>query len=86
MDEIEATAKPEPKPKPEPKVFDTIEKEEPPMNVMDNAYEIAQSIIMELPEKTLPEAYKELMRLNRIGVLNDDECPSIKQEMERALA
>ena len=86
LDEIEATAKPEPKPKPEPKVFDTIEKEEPPMNVMDNAYEIAQSIIMELPEKTLPEAYKELMRLNRIGVLNDDECPSIKQEMERALA
>ena len=70
--------------KPEPK------KEEPPIKdvtpKLDNAEEIASSIIAELPQKTLMRGYEELVRLNRLGVLTDDECPPIKQELERLLA
>ena len=70
--------------KPEPK------KEEPPIKdvtpKLDNAEEIASSIIAELPQKTLMRGYDELVRLNRLGVLTDDECPPIKQELERLLA
>lgn len=92
LDEIEATSKPKkPKaaeaPKPEP-VEEVVE--EPPIKdvtpKLDNAEEIAGSIIAELPEKNWGEAMKELIRLNRLGVLTDDECPAIKAEIERLLA
>jgi len=96
LEEIEATAKPEPKPKKAPKAPkvpkpEPIEEpiEEPPIKDvtprLDNAEEIAGSIIAELPEKTWGEAMKELIRLNRLGVLTDDECPAIKTEIERLL-
>lgn len=98
LEEIEATAKPEPEPEPvveepKPKVFDTAKKvpEEPEIkdvtpNLMDNASEIAASIVEELPKKTLVQGYEELIRLNRNGIILDDECPAIKAEIERLLA
>lgn len=96
LEQIEAEAKPEPKPKkahkPEPKVFDTTQKEEEPTikditpNRMDNASEIAASIVEELPKKTLIKGYEELIRLNRNGIILDEECPAIKHEIERLLA
>lgn len=92
LEEIEATSKPKkPKaaeaPKQEP-VEEVVE--EPPIKdvtpKLDNAEEIAGSIIAELPEKNWGEAMKELIRLNRLGVLTDDECPAIKAEIERLLS
>ena len=56
------------------------------LNPFDNAEEIATSIIAELPTKNLVKAYEELIRLNRNGFITDEECPAIKQEIERLLA
>ena len=56
------------------------------LNPLDNAEEIATSIIAELPTKNLVKAYEELIRLNRNGFITDEECPAIKQEIERLLA
>lgn len=80
---LEATVKPEPKkvpPKIE-KLQEVIERANP----MDNAAEIAQSIIEELPKKNIVKAYEELIRLNRGGIISDAECPEIKVELERLL-
>lgn len=55
------------------------------LNPFDNAEEIATSIIAELPTKNLVKAYEELIRLNRNGFITDEECPAIKQEIERLL-
>lgn len=83
LEELEASAKPitrpvkeEPK---EPEIKDVTPK-------MDNAEEIAASIIAELPKKTITNAYEQLIKLNRIGFISDDECPEIKKEIERLLA
>lgn len=93
---VEKTPLPEPEPvveEPKPKVFDTAKKvpEEPEIkdvtpNLMDNASEIAASIVEELPKKTLVQGYEELIRLNRNGIILDEECPAIKAEIERLLA
>ena len=56
------------------------------LNPFDNAEEIATSIIAELPTKNLVKAYEELIRLNRNGFITDEECPAIKQEIERLFA
>lgn len=75
-----------------PKVFDTAREvpEEPEIKdispKMDNASEIAASIVEELPKKSLVKGYEELIRLNRNGIVLDDECPAIKAEIERLLA
>ena len=34
----------------------------------------------------LVKAYEELIRLNKNGFVTDEECPAIKQEIERLLA
>ena len=56
------------------------------LNPLDNAAEIASSIIAELPKKELVKAYEELIRLNKNGFVTDEECPAIKQEIERLLS
>lgn len=56
-----------------------------PVVTIDNAEEIAGSIISELPERTIAEAYKELARLNKLGVLSDQECEAVKVELEKVL-
>lgn len=86
--------------KPEPKKVDLTEPEfidvdvevvkdpEPfvkPVVTIDNAEEISRSIINELPERTIPEAYKELARLNKLGVLSDQECEAVKKEIDKVL-
>lgn len=77
LEQIEAEAKPQ---KVEaPKLQEMVEK----LNPLDNAAEIASSIIAELPKKSLVKAYEELIRLNKNGFVTDDECPAIKQELER---
>lgn len=55
-----------------------------PVNTFDNADEIATSIIAELPRKTLANAYDQLIRLNKQGFISDDECPSVKEAIERS--
>ena len=88
LEQIEAEAKPQPKakaPKIEPKTEKLQEMVEK-LNPFDNAEEIATSIIAELPTKNLVKAYEELIRLNRNGFITDEECPAIKQEIERLLA
>lgn len=85
---VTETPVPEPEPEPvkeepKPKVFDTT-KAEPAK--MDNAREIAESIVAELPKKSLVQGYEELIRLNRNGIILDNECPAIKHEIERLLA
>ena len=82
LEEIEANAKPEPRPVEEP-IEEPLIKDVTPK--LDNAEEIAGSIIAELPEKNWGEAMKELIRLNRLGVLTDEECPAIKTEIEKVL-
>ena len=91
METVTETPVPEPEQEPEPvkeepkpKVFDTTEKAEPAK--MDNAREIAESIVAELPKKSLVQGYEELIRLNRNGIILDNECPAIKHEIERLLA
>lgn len=80
LEQIEAEAKPQ---KVEaPKLQEMVEK----LNPLDNAEEIATSIIAELPTKNLVKAYEELIRLNRNGFISDEECPAIKKEIERLLA
>ena len=80
LEQIEAEAKPQ---KVEaPKLQEMVEK----LNPFDNAEEIATSIIAELPTKNLVKAYEELIRLNRNGFITDEECPAIKQEIERLLS
>ena len=80
LEQIEAEAKPQ---KVEaPKLQEMVEK----LNPLDNAAEIASSIIAELPKKSLVKAYEELIRLNKNGFVTDEECPAIKQEIERLLA
>lgn len=80
LEQIEAEAKPQ---KVEaPKLQEMVEK----LNPLDNAEEIATSIIAELPTKNLVKAYEELIRLNRNGFITDEECPAIKQEIERLLS
>ena len=82
LEQIEAEAKPvKEEPKTE-KLQGMVEK----LNPLDNAEEIASSIIAELPNKNLVKAYEELIRLNRNGVISDEECPAIKQEIERLFA
>lgn len=80
LEQIEAEAKPQ---KVEaPKLQEMVEK----LNPLDNAAEIASSIIAELPKKSLVKAYEELIHLNKNGFVTDEECPAIKQEIERLLA
>ena len=80
LEQIEAEAKPQ---KVEaPKLQEMVEK----LNPLDNAEEIASSIIAELPKKSLVKAYEELIRLNKNGFVTDEECPAIKQEIERLLS
>ena len=89
IDEIASAPKTRPIPKEEPKVFDTSEEEEKKetaVNKMDNSAEIAESIIAELPKKTRVSAYEELIRLNRLGVISDDECAGIKEEIDKRLS
>ena len=52
---------------------------------MDDAEEIASSIIAELPNKTLLEAKKELARLLKLEVISNDECKKILAEIEKVL-
>lgn len=52
---------------------------------MDNAGEIASSIIAELPQKNMLEAKKELARLLKLEVINQDECKEILKELEKVL-
>lgn len=61
---------------PETKVFDTAK----PTNKMDNARDIAESIVAELPKRSLVKGYEELVRLNRNGIVADEECPAIKHK------
>ena len=90
LDQIEAEAIEVPKPikvqdnQPQ-KVEHIPQKEETPANEMDNAIDIAVSIIAELPKKTLSNAYEELIKLNRRGFISEDKCPAIKAELERLL-
>lgn len=87
--EIASAPKTRPIPKDEPKVFDTSEEEEKTenaVNKMDNSAEIAESIIAELPKKTRVHAYEELIRLNRLGVISDDECAGIRNEIDKRLS
>ena len=80
LEQIEAEAKPQ---KVEaPKLQEMVEK----LNPLDNAAEIASSIIAELPKKSLVKAYEELIRLNKNGFVTDEEYPAIKQEIERLLS
>ena len=84
LEQIEAESKVT-KPVKEPKTENLQEMVEK-LNPLDNAEEIATSIIAELPNKNLVKAYEELIRLNRNGFISDEECPAIKQEIERLLA
>ena len=52
---------------------------------MDDAEEIAASIIMELPEKTILAAKMELARLLKDGIINKDDCEPILKELEKQL-
>ena len=85
MEEFEASVKPITRPvkevvKEEPKEVKDVTPR------MDNAEEIADSIIAELPKKTITAGYEQLIKLNRIGFISDEECPAIKAELERLLA
>ena len=80
LEQIEAESKVIKKEEPKTeKLQEMVEK----LNPLDNAEEIASSIIAELPTKNLVKAYEELIRLNRNGFISDEECPAIKQEIER---
>ena len=83
--EAELTAPLKEDEEPEPEVIVERVTEEPKANMMDDAKEIAFSIVAELPKKTLTNAYDKLIQLNRNGIISDDECPAIKAEMERIL-
>lgn len=85
LEELEAAAKPITKEvKEEPKEEEVTIKDVTPK--IDTARDIAQSIIEELPKKSLVRAYQELANLNRQGIISTEECPAIKHEVERLLA
>lgn len=54
-------------------------------NLLDNAEEIAHSIIVELPQKTMLEAKKELARLLKMEVISKEECNEILKKIEEIL-
>lgn len=70
-------------------VIDSKAKSEPKKidqpNKLNNVEEIASSIIAELPQKTRNAAWMELVRLNRLGVLDDEECSLVKIELNGRL-
>ncbi len=82
VEELEAAAKPITRPVKEVKDEPQEIKDVTPM---DNASEIAESIVAELPKKTITAGYEQLIKLNRIGFISDEDCPSIKAELERLL-
>ena len=90
IEEMEAAAKPITRPVKEPvkEEPETMIKKETVKDVtprMDNPSEIADSIIQELPKKTITNAYEQLIKLNRLGFISDADCPAIKEELERRL-
>ena len=52
---------------------------------MDDAEEIAASIIMELPERTILAAKMELAKLLKDGIIAKEECEPILKELEKQL-
>lgn len=73
---------------PEPQVVKDPEPEEAKdnTNFLDNSKEIAQSIYNELDNKSETYAKLELMKLKKQGLINDDECLEILDELRRLLA
>lgn len=60
----------------------TVEEvDEKKANSLDNAEEIAMSIVAELPQKNMLEAKKELARLLKLEVLTKDECKEILKQI-----
>ena len=55
---------------------------EPKANLFDDAEEIARSIVAELPRKDITAAKMELAKLNRNGIVSDEECPRILKALE----
>lgn len=82
LEEYEVAAKPITRPVKEVKEEPQEIKDVTPM---DNASEIAESIVAGLPKKTITAGYEQLIKLNRIGFISDEDCPSIKAELERLL-
>ena len=91
IEEIEAAviqeAKAQAKEEPEPEIIveKVVEEPKPEPSKLDNATNMAVSIVAELPKKTLSSAYDELIRLNRRGFITDADCPAVKAEIERLL-
>ena len=52
---------------------------------LDNFYEIAQSIVAELPRRHITPAKVELMKLVQKGIISDEDCPKVLAELERLL-
>lgn len=74
---------------PEPQVVknpEEAEVEAKETNFLDNSKEIAQSIYNELDNKSETYAKLELMKLKKQGLIDDDECLEILEELRRLLA
>lgn len=61
---------------------EAVKPTEPKANNFDDAEEIARSIVAELPRKDITAAKMELAKLNRNGIVSDEECPRILKALE----
>ena len=87
--EVEKLRTVEPKPKElevkSEEVIEEVPAEPKKTNNLDSSKEIAQSIIEELPSRSLLEAKIELSKLLKSGIISQDECPEILQWIKEML-
>ena len=87
LEQIEAEVTPKPQKVPEPQVVKDPEPEEAKeTNFFDSSREIAESIYKELENKNETSAKLELLKLKKQGVISDEECLEILDELRRLLA
>ena len=77
LEQIEAAAV-DPKPQAE-------ETQKPMANTLDNAEEIARSLVAELPRKDMTMAKMELHKLVQKDIISQEDCPKILAEIERLI-
>lgn len=87
IDELEAEASQQVKEAPKKKKAEPQQKQGSTANNLDNAKDIAKSIIAELPQenRNLLFAKMELARLLKLEVVTDKECENILKELEQML-
>lgn len=69
----------------EPEIKEEVKEAPKPAAISVSPKEIANSIFLELPRKDITTAKIQLLKLVKDGILNDEECPKVLEELEALL-